>query len=190
VGQIESGIFITPKIIPIKMTLLALFSIGDDHLFEQNNRGDGTTLHSIREFTPSDNPRRIHWRASAKRVGATQLGVSPWLVREMAQDQKKRVAFQCPMNLVLYEWTEDEIEKMVSFLASVLKMIREQGHGAFLLIDRREVINEPEFLSLWKPKEPLTPQIERYLSRTFLSPTRETRLAIDVLEAYHVYTSH
>ncbi len=86
-------------------------------------RGEGPTLFGIRDFQNADNPRRIHWKASAKRDGA-------WLVREMEEEEMETARLLWPDPLP--EMTPAELELFVSYTASLVESLKGQGRRVTL----------------------------------------------------------
>jgi len=87
-------------------------------------RGEGPTLFGIREYQAADNPRRIHWKASAKRPGE-------WLVREMEQEEAETVQLRWPDPFP--KESPADFELFVSFAATVAQALIARRHRVALV---------------------------------------------------------
>lgn len=74
-------VLVFPRILPMPPGLqTARARAGQDH--EDRRRGIGTELHNLRDYTPADDARGIHWKASARE--------SKLLVKEHERDEEGR----------------------------------------------------------------------------------------------------
>src|SRR6476619_3114956 len=51
-----------------------------------DKKGEGLSLFGVREFQQSDNPKRIHWKISAKRSGVTDS--HSYMVKQMESEEQ------------------------------------------------------------------------------------------------------
>lgn len=107
-----SETFISPKLLTKDPDVPVSVMVGTDQMALR--RGEGPTLFGIREFQPADNPRRIHWKASAKRAGG-------WLVREMEEEQSESVRLLWPDPFPAL--SESDLELFVSYAATLMETV-------------------------------------------------------------------
>ncbi len=181
----EDGFFITPKTVPLDLSLLPLRGIGEEESSEQNERGDGSVLIGLHAFAPGDNPRRIHWKSSAKRAPAFAGDSSTWLVREMNQDEKEEIVFVCPEG-GLPGLSDVAVEQRASFLASAIAACRDAGYDTRLLLGQRLVKDEGGFLALWDPRKKSDPAVKTFLDPAPVFDRRSSLKWVDIEEAYRV----
>ena len=152
-------------------------------------RGEGDTIFGLREFRDSDSPRRIDWKASAKRAGQPER---VWLVRETERDRESEIALllDAPAFAAL---APERREAAIRFAAAVVARYAREGHRLRLFVagadGRRRRVSMPagvegdaelEFLSLWEPAGADTSV------KPYLSPAAEHEAAaraIDLLAA-------
>lgn len=199
-GDPEEGMFVTPALVPVDLSDVPALSQGDDELSRVEQRGDGTTIHGVRDYRPGDNPRRIHWKASAKRVGSTASLEPSWLVRETEIDQKKGVVLVCPAAVVFKMLKDEEIERFLSYLASLMREYADNDYAFRLVFPHggdfqraylstiRENEGGPrlewEFLSLWNPTQPPGTDIFGYLDTITLRDVPASFERVDVMKGF------
>lgn len=83
------------------------------------------TFHSIREYVPGDNPKHIHWKATAK-IGMP----GKFLVRQYAESRRSRMVIIMALNPADYLPESEEFEVAVSAVGSL---------GARAILDSRSV---------------------------------------------------
>lgn len=83
------------------------------------------TFHSIREYVAGDNPKHIHWKATAK-IGKT----GKFLVRQYAESRRSRMVIILAMNPSEYLSGSEEFEVAISAVGSL---------GARAIMDSRSV---------------------------------------------------
>ncbi|MEN9603480.1 MAG: hypothetical protein RLZZ06_328 [Actinomycetota bacterium] len=83
------------------------------------------TFHSIREYVAGDNPKHIHWKATAK-IGKP----GKFLVRQYAESRRSRMVIILAMNPAEYLAGSDEFEVAISAVGSL---------GARAILDSRSV---------------------------------------------------
>jgi uncharacterized protein (DUF58 family) len=60
-------VLVYPRVLPVPPSIERVSSRpGQDHEYRQ--RGSGATLHNLRDYTPLDDARGIHWKASAREL--------------------------------------------------------------------------------------------------------------------------
>ncbi len=185
-ASFDSGVFVTPRLYELDLRNIAFRSSGDDAVRESLERGDGATMLGLRTFAPGDNPRRIHWRASAKRALAAASFSTPWLVKEMDKDLKDRVLFLCPSVDEAAALTADQSEELVSFLASAVACCRANNIEPLIAIAGVLVVDETAFFSLWQPARGASPELMPYVETLPQEIIRQTRRSVLVMEAFHV----
>jgi hypothetical protein len=176
---LNEGFYVTPTVTPIDFRLLPVRMAGEEKSAEQAERGDGAVLMGLHEFVPGDNPRRIHWKSSAKLADS-------WMVREMDKEEREEIIFICPDAAQMSLLSDVEIESRVSFLASALAACRRNGFLSHVLCEDRLVSDEEAFLSLWDPRIKSDPLLAAHLgeisSAKFISASKQ----VDIEEAYRV----
>lgn len=176
------GFFVTPATRPIDFRRLPLRLDGEDKSAENPDRGEGSTLLGVHEFVPGDNPRRIHWKSSAKRAAA--LGdEGAWLVRDMSRDERDEIVFVCPEPARLARLSDADVESRVAFLASALDACRNGGYAARVVANGRSVADEAAFLALWDPRKPMGADMDEFIGGP-VPPSNPASKWVDVEEAY------
>ncbi|MCB4756167.1 MAG: DUF58 domain-containing protein [Elusimicrobia bacterium] len=112
-----------------------------------DRRGDGTAIYGMREYRAGDNPRRIHWKASAKKGMSEWSGVSGWLVREMELEQSPEIYLRFPTRDELKNWTHDRGEMFIRFVATLVSQYEVISHRIHLLVGGRPELHEIDSLS-------------------------------------------
>jgi uncharacterized protein (DUF58 family) len=152
-------VLIHPALVPIKgMSVLKSFErLGA--AVNLQKKGEGIHPYGIREWEPADNPKRIHWKASAKRgVVQSEYGAE-WLVKEMEQEHDDEVAVWWPESSFFQNLDDSEIETFISFVASLVVEWEVMKKATSLLVakgagaDRLEAAQLWYFLSTVKPRE-------------------------------------
>lgn len=100
-----------------------IFLAAQNQLADRNSpqRGHGASLFGIRDFQPTDNPRRIHWKASAKRSEG-------WLVREMENEETDSIRLRWPDTLP----PAPEMERFLSYVSSVVDVFLSRRYAVSL----------------------------------------------------------
>ncbi|MCG3205373.1 MAG: hypothetical protein KCHDKBKB_02093 [Elusimicrobia bacterium] len=182
----QNGFFVTPHVLPLDFSQLPLALAGEDEPSRQWEKGDGSVLQGIHPFRPGDNPRRIHWKASAKRVPAYRGDQGAWLVREMNKDEKEEIVFLCPGPEQSQNLSDEQVEQLASFLASSLVACRRSGYVPKIMAESFVVVHEPAFLALWDPRRTPSPLLKESMGpkvqRGVVWPAR----SLNVLEAFRV----
>lgn len=116
-----------PRIYHLSDEWLAKYAEG--LLYESPYRGDSHQLLHLREYTPNDSSKRIHWKASAR----TQR----FLVKEFQKEQGRNVYiyFDC------YPEKKDllpELDRAVSLAASLAFLVRRKGWDAVFVFAKHE----------------------------------------------------
>jgi hypothetical protein len=159
----ENGMFITPKLFEVDPTSIRSTSLGGEHEASAHLRGEGTTLYGLREYRESDNPKRIHWKASAKR-SALESDISSWFVREMETEEKKDILLWWPDLNDFSIMKNDEAEAFLGYFASLLKTFEREGHNTKVFVpcemDGREqrlyqILDPWEYVSIFDPARPM-----------------------------------
>lgn len=142
------GFFVTPAIFRLDSADVPISTLNEVSVMDAEERGDGPTFYGVRTFREGDNPRRIHWKSSAKKI-------QELLVREMESERAFDILLRCPTPKDLKSWSGRDAEALVSFLASVICAYEAEGHKTYLLIGNGVVAFPDEFLSLWDPQKEL-----------------------------------
>ena len=182
----DSGFFVTPTVLPLDVRHLPLRLEGDDKSSEQLERGDGAVLMGLHAYAPGDNPRRIHWKSSAKRAPLYEGDASAWLVREMNKDEREEILFVCPPASDCAAMGDAEVETWAEFLASALAACRAQGYLARIVSEERLVGDEEGFLALWDPRKAADPATAPFLGATPAASASSARKWVNVKEAVRV----
>ncbi len=120
---------------------------GDERSSSRNAQRDGSSSSTVRDYHAGDNPRRIHWRASAKRGAlATVQMQSAWLVRQMEPEDQHRVVLDLPLPTDFQSWDAVAIERLVSFAASLRDRLLERGWSVDLVLDNRLILDPSCFV--------------------------------------------
>ncbi len=109
---------IYPRIRPIKkIDDLRSFESSSDNTQGLKRKGDGFELHSLKEYSPGDDSRRIDWKASAR--------VQKLMTREF--EEEPEVRFMIEFDNSSDNGTEELFEQMVSEAASLACHLTERG---------------------------------------------------------------
>lgn len=140
-----------------------------------DKRGDGTTLLGVREFIPGDNPKRIHWKSSAKRGGEL------WFVREMEEERQTGVHLEWPSKERFKEMSDEHAEELICFTASLIRSLDQRGiQNKFLnFIDTKPKM---EFLAVVVPRE--------YDFQRPMEKEEDEFIPIDVFEVYQQWSKN
>jgi len=108
-------ILVYPQIIDVKPVLEgAKVDLGE---YETGKKGYGHSLYGLREYTPTDSARHIHWKVSAR--------TSKIMVREFEKEEKKKVTLflwnSTPSPIPAF--TYQAFEKAVVYAASLAKFL-------------------------------------------------------------------
>ncbi len=117
-------VLVFPRILPMPPGLqTALARAGQDH--EDRRRGIGTELHNLRDYTPADDARGIHWKASARE--------SKLLVKEHERDEEGRVHLVLSNHLPIQsEKSLEEFERAVELTAALAREFTRRGYAVGL----------------------------------------------------------
>jgi uncharacterized protein (DUF58 family) len=185
------GLFVYPAPIASAGDERPPAATGTNPISPDARRGHGDNIYGLREYRETDNPRRIHWKASAKRSAATADIARAWLVRETEREQDSEVLLTLDAGVVA-GMRAAERETAVRFGAGLIAAYAAEGHRVRLAVltadgmTRRVASGDPEsndefeFLALWNPDQPVD-GTARYL--TAPEPAGPAR-AIDVMAAY------
>lgn len=132
----KKAFLVTPALFPLYSGELERFGLEEEETEAAPLRGDGATLYGLREFRQSDNPKRIHWKASAKRFDASSDDWAHWLVKEMEKDQDSPLAILWPPQAAFEGWAEERREAFISYVASVIWSFDQKGRGAALALPK------------------------------------------------------
>ena len=146
-----------PKVLSEGATPIRPDSGRDDDAFSSSDeRPEGSVVVGVRDYRPGDNPRRIHWKGSAKRGAAGRE--SPWLVQLMDREQREAIRLRLPSRMT--QTGPDSTERFVSFAATLLEVYAELGFDVGLLLDVDGTLrvtdrSDPDaswkVLALWEP---------------------------------------
>lgn len=100
-----------------------------------SQRGEGIDFHSVREYRPGDELRRVHWRTTAR--------LGDLAVMEYEQGLSGEIALALDLSRDAYSGTgdgpESALEYAVTIIASVAQYLLQQGYQVtFLTPDRPE----------------------------------------------------
>ena len=204
--QLDSdlSVIIHPERLSLSLRDVLLRTHGEEQQAIVAKRGEGTTFFGIRELTPSDNPKRIHWKASAKRSSILEDSPSRWLVREMEAEEKNDSVLIWPAFDTFQNLKPAEVENLVRFSASLLRFFYEEGKEARLIVPdsssdsffwgsigndiQDRFFSGMAFLSLFRKDKP-----KEDLSQLFLRPLSEQEVfrpgpgTINVLESFRAW---
>ncbi|MGH7254576.1 MAG: DUF58 domain-containing protein, partial [Nitrospirales bacterium] len=100
-------------------------------------RGQGSALHSLREYQPGDDSRTIHWKTSARQ--------GRLIIREMEAEDQRRVTLALPTRLPddiareeQPEVIEQAFEQAVVLVASLAAYLARRGYTCRLLVGEDE----------------------------------------------------
>ena len=108
-------ILVYPQIIDIRPLLeSANVDLGE---FESGRKGSGHSLYGLREYTPSDSARFIHWKVSARS--------NKIMLREFEKEEKKKITliFNNSAALPISKDIEELFENAVIYTASLAKYL-------------------------------------------------------------------
>ena len=191
-----SGVFIYPSPLLSAVGDRPPASTGANPVASDGRRGEGDNMYGLRDFVETDNPRRIHWKASARRSSGGGPTIRPWLVRETERDQDSEIVLSWDASF-LAGLRHAERESAIRFGAGLIDVYAEEGHRVRLAVKRSDgrtqLVGSPEpdaapeleFLSLWTPEKPGDAGAARYLSAP--KPEGPVR-SIDVASAYRRWT--
>lgn len=118
---------IYPSIRPIKeIAELRSFDSSSDNTKELKKKGDGSELHSLKEYSPGDDSRRIDWKSSAR---AQKL-----MTKEFEEEPVER--FMIDFDNANASGTEELFEQMVSDAASLACHLT--GRGFYVGLKTRD----------------------------------------------------
>ncbi len=96
---------------------------------ETSRKGIGTSLYGLREYTPEDSARLIHWKVSAR---AQKI-----MVRELEKEEKKRISITLnnyiPESDTITRDTELFFERAIVFCASLARYFIEHEYNVQVL---------------------------------------------------------
>ncbi len=130
-------LFVHPKTVPVEPVGSGLLRDLEGHSTNDVSMTD-LAFHTLREYTPGDDRRYIHWRSSAKLAGRSTG--SPFLVRQFLDTRRSHVAVIVDCDRSVYAADED-FELAVSAGASVAtRAVRDQmdlsvAAGRFASVD-------------------------------------------------------
>jgi uncharacterized protein (DUF58 family) len=126
---------------------------GDDRASARNAPHEGSSSSTVRDYRAGDSPRRIHWRASAKRGGLMYQSSNPsWLVRQMEPEDQHRVVLELPAPLEVGQRSDADLELLVAFASSLRDRLLERGWNVVMVLSKRVVLDEAVFFALWNPR--------------------------------------
>lgn len=123
-------VVLPPVLAPTRLLKRAEVEIGE---FASNRKGSGTSLHSIRDYSPGESARDIHWRLSA-RTGSL-------VVREYEVEERRRASvlldnrLSDPSDAAQLE----ALEKAIVLASSLVGHLCERGHQVELITASGEV---------------------------------------------------
>jgi len=145
-----------PETVPVFLSNVLLRSLGEEKETAIHEKGDGSTIHHVREYNESDNPRRIHWKASARRSSLGSAPNSGWIVREMEAEEREKAWLLWPALDFLENCKPAEIDNFVRFSASLVCELYKANKEVHLII--------PDDENLTKIWSVVTPNEEKNLS--------------------------
>ena len=112
-------VLVYPRILPMPPGLeTARARAGQDR--EDRRRGFGTELHNLRDYTPADDARGIHWKASARE--------SKLLVKEHERDEENHAHLFLSNHMrTLSEESMDDFERAVEIAAAIAREFNRRG---------------------------------------------------------------
>ncbi len=108
-------LFVHPETVPLEPLGSGLLRDLEGHTTNDISMSD-LAFHTLREYTPGDDRRYIHWRSSAKQTSAR--GVESFMVKQFLDTRRSHIAVVVDMNPASYGG-EQEFELAVSVGASV-----------------------------------------------------------------------
>ena len=125
----EDHIIVYPEMYPIlKFSIPSLYPVGDMR-YERKLFEDPTRIMGIRDYTPHDSPRRIHWKTSARSNGLKVKVFEPTTTLE--------TALFLSVDSFLYTAADDDatFELGISTAASIARYLIDQGSQTGLYIN-------------------------------------------------------
>lgn len=141
---------VQPIRVPLSQQVLWHAQSGDERTSSRHAFYDGSSSSTVRDYHDGDSPRRIHWRASAKRGGLDQAKPS-WLVRQMEPEEQHRVILDIPAHGSFTDRGSIANERFVVFVASLHQKLLERGWQVDLQLDHRWILEPLVFFALWNP---------------------------------------
>lgn len=199
-------VFVYPAVFPLSLREIRSMEKLEDAVTPATIKGDGSSVHGIREYQSGDNPKLIHWRASAKRGMADPAGENSWLIREMETEQKDDVALLWPALNGFPRMDEKTGESFLSFVASVMFAYEKNHCQVRILVPesaspdtawrtvRRENSEMPQtpllrFLSVFEPARPRDPEALSFLEEFDAGRRIAVKRSMSVLAAYEFWKS-
>jgi len=115
--DLSQPIYVAPEPIPMQLPDRLLGGSGGDGM-GAGGSGPGETVRSLREYTPGDAMRMVHWRASARR---DQL-----LIKELEPPERPHLA-------IVLDVSGADGEQAAGRAAGLIRTARRQGHPVTLL---------------------------------------------------------
>ena len=188
----DAGFFVYPSPLETEVNDRPPSSAGANPVSSDSRRGEGDSTYGLRDYRDTDNPRRIHWKASAKRSAAM---ARPWLVRETERDRDTEVVLLWDAPALVSLRSADR-ESAIRYGAGLMEAYAREGHGIRIAVRRAngqvslvrgssDNAEAPwEFLSLWDAEGPAQIAASAYLSHEGIAGLERR---IDVMEAYRVW---
>ena len=179
--QEKEGLIVYPEQIHVDGLQIGFRSQGEEIALPVHWKSEGTVVSGIRDFRHADNPKRIHWRASAKKFQGLPHQLPTWVVRTMDQEEKPHPILVWPALSFLKELKPAEVENFVRFTAALLRKMKEEGKTVRFMVSSDEEGPEAkmyrlgnsldqdvytpsmEFLSLIDGRNPFDQKTMRYL---------------------------
>jgi uncharacterized protein (DUF58 family) len=149
-GEPAFSKLVLPARVPVPDHFVWEALAGDDRSASRNAQHEGASSSTVRDYRAGDNPRRIHWRASAKRGAAT------WLVRQMEPEEQHHVRLVLPAPASMRFKDPHDIGQLVAFTSSFCDKIRERGWAVEMVLDDLLILEEALLFALWDPRAPWT----------------------------------
>lgn len=134
VRMTQTSMFVYPRPVDVDRSKSAIQTVGDETTSALQKKGDGATLDSIRDYRETDNPRRIHWKASAKRFALDAETSLRWLVREMETEANEEITIRWPDLDRFSVFGPSTTEDLIRFSASLARELWKRGHGVRLVV--------------------------------------------------------
>jgi uncharacterized protein (DUF58 family) len=115
--ELPQPLYVAPEPIPMQLPDRLLGGSGGDGM-SAGGSGPGETVRSLREYTPGDAMRMVHWKASARR---DQL-----LIKELEPPQRPHLA-------IAVDVSGADGEQAAGRAAGLIRTARRQGHPVTLL---------------------------------------------------------
>jgi len=119
----NDGMVVYPQILKIDAQKFIFRNDRQAELSSLDVKGEGTSVYGLREYHESDNPKKINWKASAKRVVTDFNPTAGWVVREMESEQNEQVNLKWPSFTDLGKFSDDKLEMFVSYTASLVQSL-------------------------------------------------------------------